>query len=88
MSADVVEDRVKGDSPTEDVSDPEKATVTGDDQAPTDGAHPRRALFYRLLVTAHVEERGVQPVPLEERTNTRFFNVFAIWFCMNINLIP
>jgi hypothetical protein len=84
----ISEDKQDRDSPAEEVSDPEKATPPAGDHTVAEVNPPRHGLFYRLLVTAHVEQRGVQPVPLEERTNTRFFNVFAIWFCMNINLIP
>ena len=35
-----------------------------------------------------VEVRGVTPVPLEERVDTRFINVFFVWFTMSTNLLP
>ncbi|KAL4734518.1 permease for cytosine/purines, uracil, thiamine, allantoin-domain-containing protein [Aspergillus similis] len=35
-----------------------------------------------------VELRGVTPVPIEERTDTRFINVFFVWFTLSTNLLP
>ena len=35
-----------------------------------------------------VETRGITPVPLEERTDHRFVNVFFVWFTMSTNLLP
>lgn len=35
-----------------------------------------------------VEIRGTSPVPLEERIDPRFINVFFVWFTMSTNLLP
>lgn len=35
-----------------------------------------------------VELRGVAPVPIEERTDARFINVFFVWFTLSTNLLP
>ncbi|KAL2862507.1 purine-cytosine permease family protein [Aspergillus lucknowensis] len=35
-----------------------------------------------------IELRGVTPVPLEERTDSRFINVFFVWFTLSTNLLP
>ncbi|KAI1780307.1 permease for cytosine/purines, uracil, thiamine, allantoin-domain-containing protein [Hypoxylon cercidicola] len=35
-----------------------------------------------------VEVRGIMPVPVEERTDKRFINVFFVWFTMSTNLLP
>jgi hypothetical protein len=35
-----------------------------------------------------VELRGIAPVPLEERTDKRYINVFFVWFTMSTNLLP
>ncbi|KAJ2970123.1 hypothetical protein NUW58_g9792 [Xylaria curta] len=35
-----------------------------------------------------VELRGITPVPLEERVDKRFINVFFVWFTMSTNLLP
>lgn len=35
-----------------------------------------------------VETRGVTPVPIEERIDKRFINVFFVWFTMSTNLLP
>ncbi|CAJ2508501.1 Uu.00g135270.m01.CDS01 [Anthostomella pinea] len=47
-----------------------------------------RALMLRLISAGPIEERGVLPVPLEERSSTRYSSYFSIWACMNINLLP
>lgn len=46
-----------------------------------------RGLLYSILASGRVEERGMVPVPYEERKSTRYFNVFSIWFCMNFNIL-
>jgi hypothetical protein len=35
-----------------------------------------------------IELRGVTPVPLEERKDTRFINVFFVWFTLSTTLLP
>ncbi|KAL3454968.1 permease for cytosine/purines, uracil, thiamine, allantoin-domain-containing protein [Aspergillus heterothallicus] len=35
-----------------------------------------------------IELRGVTPVPIEERTDNRFINVFFVWFTLSTNLLP
>ncbi|KAF4483386.1 purine-cytosine permease [Fusarium agapanthi] len=35
-----------------------------------------------------LETRGMQPVPIEERTDTRYINIFFMWFTMNVNILP
>ncbi|KAJ5930181.1 hypothetical protein N7466_005674 [Penicillium verhagenii] len=35
-----------------------------------------------------VELRGIAPVPMEERTDKRYINVFFVWFTMSTNLLP
>lgn len=42
----------------------------------------------RLAQRGNVELRGSAPVPYEERTVTRFYDVFSIWFCMSTNPLP
>lgn len=40
------------------------------------------------LLTWGVEIRGITPVPVEERTDTRFVNIFSLWFTMSVTLLP
>ncbi|KAF2023725.1 hypothetical protein EK21DRAFT_80214 [Setomelanomma holmii] len=35
-----------------------------------------------------VEFRGCTPVPYEDRTETSYFNIFTLWFCMSCNPLP
>lgn len=35
-----------------------------------------------------VELRGITPVPFEEKTDTRYINIFFLWFSMSANLLP
>lgn len=48
---------------------------------------PRINTLHRILSYGRVEERGAVPVPFEERVSTRYFNVFTIWFSMNVNIL-
>ena len=41
-----------------------------------------------IISASPVEERGVMPVALEDRTATNYNSYFSIWVCMNINLLP
>ncbi|KAH9890744.1 permease for cytosine/purines, uracil, thiamine, allantoin-domain-containing protein [Xylariomycetidae sp. FL2044] len=47
-----------------------------------------RTLLAKAISAGPVEERGVLPVPVEERVSTSYSNYFSIWACMNINLLP
>ena len=77
-------------SGTNQVHDPEKAGGRVDDVLePRSRASRRlRDILARALYASPVEIRGVMPVPLEDRTSTRYSSYFSIWACMNINLLP
>ncbi|OTA65747.1 hypothetical protein K449DRAFT_391709 [Hypoxylon sp. EC38] len=47
-----------------------------------------RRILADLISASPVEERGVMPVALEDRTATNYFSYFWIWASMNINLLP
>ncbi|KAI0836240.1 permease for cytosine/purines, uracil, thiamine, allantoin-domain-containing protein [Hypoxylon sp. FL0890] len=47
-----------------------------------------RGILETLISAGPVEERGVMPVALEDRTATNYFSYFWIWASMNINLLP
>ncbi|KAK1961477.1 NCS1 nucleoside transporter [Colletotrichum sublineola] len=46
------------------------------------------SLFQRALRLVRVEEQGIEPIPLAERTSTRYLNVFTVWCSMNANILP
>jgi purine-cytosine permease-like protein len=41
----------------------------------------------KLLKMGRIEAKGIEPVPLEERTLTRYFNIFTIWCSINTNIL-
>ncbi|KAF2744472.1 purine-cytosine permease FCY21 [Sporormia fimetaria CBS 119925] len=45
-------------------------------------------LLARLESKGQVELRGATPVPYEERTVTRYFDIFSLWFCMSCSPLP
>ncbi|KAI1656018.1 permease for cytosine/purines, uracil, thiamine, allantoin-domain-containing protein [Daldinia decipiens] len=47
-----------------------------------------RETLARLILAGPIEDRGVMPVSLEDRTATNYSSYFSIWACMNINLLP
>ncbi|KAK5061081.1 hypothetical protein LTR84_007623 [Exophiala bonariae] len=44
--------------------------------------------FLKSLATAGVELRGLEPVPLHERTHTRYYNIFTLFGGSFISLLP
>ncbi|EXJ84727.1 NCS1 family nucleobase:cation symporter-1 [Capronia epimyces CBS 606.96] len=48
----------------------------------------RKHPFLQRLASWGVELHGVTPVPVEDRTSTRYINIFFVWFTMSINLLP
>ncbi|KAI0403952.1 permease for cytosine/purines, uracil, thiamine, allantoin-domain-containing protein [Xylaria palmicola] len=44
--------------------------------------------WFSKLSNYGIELRGVTPVPLEERVDRRYINVFFVWFTMSTNLLP
>ncbi|KAG5990287.1 hypothetical protein E4U52_004729 [Claviceps spartinae] len=41
----------------------------------------------KLLRRSRIEENGIRPLPVEERKERRFFNIFTIWFSINSNIL-
>ncbi len=48
----------------------------------------RKPSWWKKLIALGVEERGITPVPVEERTDGRFINVFSLWFTLSITTLP
>lgn len=48
----------------------------------------RNPKWYQRLLDAGVEENGIQPVPLGERTNTNYSNLFTVFFTSLLCLLP
>lgn len=44
-------------------------------------------VFLKLVRLGRVEERGIAPIPLKERTVTRTMDVFTLWWSMNVNIL-
>jgi hypothetical protein len=47
--------------------------------------HPK---WYQRLLDAGVEENGIKPVPLEQRTITQYSNLFTVFFSGLLCLLP
>ncbi|KAH9882734.1 hypothetical protein J1614_000099 [Plenodomus biglobosus] len=47
-----------------------------------------RGLLLLLEKRGDVELRGSTPVPCDERTETKYFNIFTLWFSMSCNPLP
>jgi hypothetical protein len=52
-----------------------------------DNVKSKSAVWRRILGWG-VEENGIVPVPVEQRTDTRVFNLFTIWFTALLCLLP
>ncbi|KAJ3497919.1 hypothetical protein NLG97_g1537 [Lecanicillium saksenae] len=41
----------------------------------------------KILRYGRIEARGIEPIPLEERTSTRYYNIATIWTSVNTNIL-
>lgn len=44
--------------------------------------------WYQKLLDAGVEENGIKPVPLDQRTSTQYSNLFTVFFTCLLCLLP
>lgn len=44
--------------------------------------------WYQRLLNAGIEENGIKPVPVEERTNTQYSDFFTVFFTCCLCLLP
>jgi hypothetical protein len=44
--------------------------------------------WYQKLLDAGVEENGIKPVPVEQRTSTQYNNLFTVFFTCLLGLLP
>jgi hypothetical protein len=52
-------------------------------------AHPdKNPRWYQRLLDAGVEENGIKPVPVEQRTSTQYNNLFTVFFTCLLGLLP
>lgn len=83
------EDKV--DEKTTPESTPKKSVVAEPAPAPATPASgwPRLLEFIgKVAVFGRVEIRGITPIPVKERTETRTINIFTLWWSINTNILP
>ncbi len=52
-------------------------------------AHPdKHPKWYQKLLDAGVEENGIKPVPVHQRTSTQYNNLFTVFFTCLLGLLP
>lgn len=52
-------------------------------------SHPEKnPKWYQRLLDAGVEENGIKPVPIEQRTSTQYSNLFTVFFTCLMCLLP
>lgn len=52
-------------------------------------SHPEKhPQWYQRILDVGVEENGIKPVPLEKRTEGRFYNLFTVMFTALMCLLP
>ncbi|KAI8945901.1 permease for cytosine/purines, uracil, thiamine, allantoin-domain-containing protein [Xylaria longipes] len=72
----------------EEKSSPNNVTIADIDVAEPQFRSPKLSPWLAKLSNWGIELRGITPVPLEERVDKRFINVFFVWFTMSTNLLP
>lgn len=74
--------------------DLEKAQEQGSDQSSNEvvviepGESNKKLPLWRWLNKLGVEVRGIDPVPVEERTKTNYHSIFFMWMAILCNLLP
>jgi len=65
-------------------------SIDHDHDAPASETHHwgSNDLLTKLTALSNIEIRGIQPVPVEERTNRRAYNIFTLWFTLSTNPLP
>jgi hypothetical protein len=71
---------------------PERTTGDGksdfdDSKPPTTRASRILRHVDRILRKGRVEAKGIQPIPVENRKSTRYWNIFTVWCSMNTNIL-
>lgn len=52
-------------------------------------SHPEKnPRWYQRILDVGVEENGIKPVPVEKRTDKRFYNLFTVMFTALMCLLP
>lgn len=72
-----------GDS-TYDVEKRPLEAESGEEESLEDKPRP---LWFRILNWG-VEGGGIAPIPVEKRTDTRYVNLFTVWFTALLCLLP
>ena len=70
---------------TTDVEKQEKQTDVVAERRTSESSATR--LLNEVLARGKVEGHGIVPLPVEDRTATRYYNVFTMWFSMNTNIL-
>jgi hypothetical protein len=51
--------------------------------------HPEKnPKWYQKMLDADVEENGIKPVPIKQRTSTQYSNLFTVFFTCLLCLLP
>jgi hypothetical protein len=64
----------------------EEGVVKGT-REPTSRASAVVEKIERILRKGRVEAKGIHPVPADDRTSTRYWNIFTVWCSMNTNIL-
>lgn len=69
-------------------SDAEKTSPRDEGTAPTTRTGRYAQMVRKALTSGQIEERGIEPIPLEERNLTSYFHCFTVWCSINCNILP
>jgi hypothetical protein len=88
-------DRIEMKEPRTQVNDVEKGSSVGTPEIEHDfeiaevrDVPHKSTAFLRRIVSWGVEAEGIVPIPEENRTNMRTYEIFTLWFSMSTNLLP
>ena len=86
MAADAEQGEILSHTSPERAMEDEKDAFD-DSKPPTTRASRILRHVDRILSKGRVEAKGIQPVPVENRKSTRYWNIFTVWCSMNTNIL-
>lgn len=84
-SVGTVDETKKGDKISDE--DIEKNTVIGITEQYNIQIEENSGILSRLAAWG-VEVRGLDPVPIEKRTDTKALNIFSFWWTVSLGILP
>lgn len=70
------------------IGEPQSHPIRGEDTSiGGKKSHGIVKAWHKVSSLLSVEEQGNEPIPVDQKTDRRYWKLFTLWFSMNFNLI-